>query len=100
MDQIGDKKFKTKQLKKLQVKRRKRAQDTLDTEWLPVPGVEINVDDPFKQNCELLHYLNINYISMNIYNFNVYAFSCFAFKLLTKRHWKAQKETDAHLEMT
>mgnify|MGYP003388355031 CR=1 FL=1 len=45
---------KTAERKKKQSVKRKTVDETLDSEWLPVPSVTIDVDDPFKQHCKYL----------------------------------------------
>jgi len=40
------------QKKKSQVSKRKTVDDTADKEWLPIPEVTIETDDPFKMQCK------------------------------------------------
>jgi hypothetical protein len=41
------------QKKKQQVSKRKTVDDTQDKEWLPIPEVTIETDDPFKIQCKI-----------------------------------------------
>lgn len=38
--------------KRKQVKKKKTVDETKDSEWLPIPEVTIETDDPFKMNCK------------------------------------------------
>lgn len=38
--------------KKQQVTKKKTVDDTTDGEWLPIPPVTIETDDPFKMQCK------------------------------------------------
>jgi len=55
----AEKKYHIKQLKKAQAKKRETVGDTKDSEWLPIPPVTIDTDDPFKSNCKYKHIINL-----------------------------------------
>ena len=60
----------TAELKKKQAKKRKTVNETLDSEWLPIPPVVVDLDDPFKQHCKYIYiYISYSnsYINMYIY---------------------------------
>ena len=63
LNKAVDDKAKTLEKKRKQAKKRLKVDDTLDSEWLPIPAVSINVDDPFKQHCKFAWvYLSCNFI--------------------------------------